>query len=214
MIGRCAVTCLAAFLLTAVAAEQARADGDPASDVLIVQTVFLPFQAQLPKPLHTSLLQATAEARQAGYPIRVALIATPTDLGAVPSLFQQPQTYAKFLWQELSFVYKGRVLVAMPNGLGLYGGKDPTPAEQKVLKSVPIGAGLNGMAASSLNAVLGLAAAAGHRLSVAPAAVAGAKASSGSRSGDDRAIIGGAVGGALVLTAAAVFLRRRRRLRA
>jgi hypothetical protein len=210
MIGRRSVACLAALVLAAVAAGQARADGDPASDVLIVDAVFLPFQAQLPKPLHTSLLRATAEAKQAGYPIRVALITTPTDLGAVPSLFEKPQTYAQFLWQELSFIYKGRVLVVMPNGLGLYGGSDPTPSEEKVLKSVPVGSGLNGMAGSALNAVVGLAGAAGHRLSVAPVTVADAKSGSGSSSGNDRAIIGGAVGGALVLTAAVVLLRRRR----
>jgi hypothetical protein len=207
--GRRAGVVLVALVLAALAAQGARADGDPASDVLIVQTVFLPFQAQLPKPLESKLTRATVEATKAGYRIRVALIAQPSDLGAVPSLFEKPQTYAKFLWQELSFVYKGGVLVVMPNGLGFYDGRDPGPSQAKVLSGIPVGAGLNGMAASALNAVVGLATAAGHKLSVQSVAVP-AKAGSGSSSGSDRLIIGGAVAGGVLLAAAAVVVRRRR----
>ena len=85
---------------------------------MVVQTVFLPFQAQLPKSLESKLTRATVEATKAGYRIRVALIEQPSDLGAVPSLYGKPQTYAKFLWQELSFVYKGSLLVVMPEGYG------------------------------------------------------------------------------------------------
>jgi hypothetical protein len=209
MSGRRAAVLLVALLLAAFGAQGARADGDPASDVLIVQTVFLPFQAQLPKQLQDKLVRATTEAHKVGYPIRVALIAQPVDLGAVPSLFGKPQTYAKFLWQELSFVYKGGVLIVMPNGFGFYDGRDPGPAQEKVLRSIPIGPGLNGMGASGLNAVVGLAAAAGHRLSVQGVAVP-AKAGSGSSSGSDRLIIGGAVAGVLLIAAAAVVVRRRR----
>jgi hypothetical protein len=212
MSGRRVAVGLAVLVLAALAAHAARADGDPASDVLIVQTVFLPFQAQLPKPLEQKLTRATVEATKAGFRIRVALIEQPSDLGAVPSLFERPQTYSKFLWQELSFVYKGGVLIVMPNGFGFYDGRDPSASTQKVLSGIPIGAGLNGMAASALNAVLGLSAAAGHRLSVQSVAVP-AKAGSGSSSGSDRLIIGGAAAG-VALLAAAAFVVRRRKLRA
>ena len=57
MSARRAAVLLAAVVLAALAAQSARADGDPASDVLIVQTVFLPFQAQLPKALESKLDQ-------------------------------------------------------------------------------------------------------------------------------------------------------------
>src|SRR5438067_743372 len=207
MSGRRAAVLLAAVVFAALAAQSARADGDPASDVLIVQTVFLPFQAQLPKSLESKLTRATVEATKAGYRIRVALIEQPSDLGAVPSLYGKPQTYAKFLWQELSFVYKGGVLIVMPNGFGFYDGRDPSASTQKVLGGIPIGAGLNGMAASALNAVLSLSTAAGHPLSVGQVPVVTAKPSSG----DDRLIIGGAAAGGVLLAAAAVLVRRRLR---
>jgi len=193
----------------AVLAQGARADGDPASDVLVVNTVFVPFASQLPRQLETKLETATREALRKGYPIRVALIEQRIDLGAVPSVFGKPQTYAQFLWQELSFVYKGKLLVVMPNGFGFYDGKPPTSAEEKLLSGIQVTAGLNGMASSALNAVVGLAAAAGHRLSVAPVPITAPASSSGSGSTDDRLIIGGAVGGVVLLGAAALVVRRR-----
>src|SRR5262249_40533865 len=150
---------------------QARADGDPASDVLVVEKVFLPFQVKLPKSLQDGLLQATTEAARVGYPIRVALITTPSDLGAVPSLFGKPQTYAQFLWQELSFVYKGRVLIVMPGGFGIYVAHATLASERRLLAGLKVGSGADGMAASALNAVVKLAAAAGHPLDVKPVAV-------------------------------------------
>jgi hypothetical protein len=201
---------LAVVLATAaLGAQQARADGDPASDVLIVQNVFLPFQAELPKPLQSGLLRATAEAKPAGYPIKVALITQPADLGAIPSLFEKPQTYAQFLWQELSFVYHGRLLVVMPNGFGFFNGRVSIAAEQRVLSRLPVGAGLDGMAASALNAVLDLAAAAGHPLDVPRVPVAAKPVHSSSN--NDRFVIGGAVLGGALLAAAVVLIRRRRR---
>ena len=199
---------VAVVVLAGAAAQGARADGDPASDVLVVNTVFLPFASQLPRPLQTKLETATREALKKGYPIRVALIEQPSDLGAVPSLFGKPQTYAQFLWQELSFVYKGKLLVVMPEGFGFYDGKPPGAAVEKVLSRIPVGAGLNGMASSALNAVVGLAAAGGHKLSVTPVPVAAAR-SSDSSSTDDRLIIAGAVGGVVLLGAAAFIVRRR-----
>jgi hypothetical protein len=51
--------------------------------------------------------------------VRVALIASPTDLGGVPKLFGRPTTYARFLANELQFVYPGKVLIVMPQGAAL-----------------------------------------------------------------------------------------------
>jgi hypothetical protein len=109
-----------AIVASGVAAGIARADGDPASDFLISQRLFTSF-VHRPSPAAEARLQAAVDAAARGrLPIRVALIADPYDLGSVGVLYRQPQRYAKFLGQEISFLYKGRLLVVMPNGYGLW----------------------------------------------------------------------------------------------
>ena len=85
----------------------ARADGDPASDVLLGQDVFLPYSPV--SPAVQQRLYAVAAARRAGYPIKIALIGAATDLGVVPSLFGKPAGYAQFLSAELAGVVAGAV---------------------------------------------------------------------------------------------------------
>ena len=209
-------TCLAVSLVVALAGAamlpaRARADGDPASDVLLVQNVFLPFQVQLSPKLQRALDSATVQAKRAGYPIRVALIMQKFDLGAVPSLWRFPQTYTDFLGQELGFVYTGRVLVVMPNGFGIHHGKASVAAEQRVLRGLTVGQGPDGMAASALDAVVKLAAAAGHRLDV-PRVTAEATTRHSSAN-QDRLVIGAAMLGAVLLAAAVLLVRRRRGVR-
>ena len=94
----------------------ARADADPASDVLYTDDVFLPFSTIVSPGLAGQLADATRAASDAGKPVRVALIAAPADLGGIPSLFGKPTDYARFLGLELQFVYTGRVLIVMPQG--------------------------------------------------------------------------------------------------
>jgi hypothetical protein len=103
-------------------ASSARADGDPASDVLVGQTirVFMTFSAP-DKTLEQRLALTTQEATAAGLPIKVAVIANKNDLGAVPQLFGQPQIYAYYLGSELRLWYKGTLLVVMPKGFGVSG---------------------------------------------------------------------------------------------
>ena len=122
-LGRVAVTAVvaAAVLLglgAAVVPGSARADGDPASDVLLGQDVFLPYSPVAPA-VQQHLYAVTAAARRAGYPLKVALISATTDLGVVPSLFGKPSSYAQFLSAELAGVVPGPVLVVMPSGFGL-----------------------------------------------------------------------------------------------
>jgi len=145
----------------ALAPAAARADGDPASDVLYNGKVFLPFEVKISGQKQLDLQQTVAAAWEAGYRIKVAVITSPYDLGSVRALWQKPQLYSKFLGSELEFLYKGRLLIVMPNGFGLNRG---TAAERKLLKGVPIGQGANGMTATAANAVRALAAASGHRL--------------------------------------------------
>jgi hypothetical protein len=152
-----------------LAAPAARADGDPASDYLLSQTLFNPPDAGLPPAYATQLTSAINDARLGGYEIRVALIATRYDLGSVGVLNKQPKRYARFLGQELYFVYKGRLLVVMENGLGYSRGGKADPASQAVVDRVapPGGAGV-AMAKAATRAVVGLAAQHGVVVQVHP----------------------------------------------
>ena len=140
------------------------ADGDPASDVLYTGKVFLPFEVKISARNQLDLQQTVAASWKAGYPIKVAVISSAYDLGSVGVLWQKPQLYSKFLGSELAFLYKGRLLIVMPNGYGLNHGGHSTAAERRVLANVPIGQGADGQTASAVAAVRALAAAAGYQL--------------------------------------------------
>jgi hypothetical protein len=105
---------VAALAVGLLAVPGAQANGDPASDVLITQQVFLPFEAPISKSASDELTKTVAAANQRGYPIRVAMIAFTGDLGSAVSLWRHPQDYSKFLGSELAFAYSNRLLVAMP----------------------------------------------------------------------------------------------------
>jgi hypothetical protein len=140
----------------------ARADGDPASDVLYSTDVFLPYEAPIPKAVKQQLTETVKASRQAGYRIKVAVIGSTYDLGSVTSLYFKPQRYANFLWVELSGFYKGPLLVAMPNGFGFFSGKR-SKKEQTLLRRLPLGHDANSFVRGTTNAVVKLAAANGHR---------------------------------------------------
>ncbi len=94
---------LAVFALAAcIVASGARADGDPASDYLLGTQVFLPFDIKVPKATQQELISLVHNANASGYTIRVALIGSAYDLGAVGVLWRKPKAYAKFLGAELS----------------------------------------------------------------------------------------------------------------
>jgi hypothetical protein len=183
----------------------AHADADPASDVLYAQSVFYSF-TQLPSDSARKRLDdVVATATKAGYPTRVALIAKPTDLGGVGALWAKPREYARFLGLELTFYYKGPLLVVMPQGLGYYRHGKSAAAGYAALRGVQVQTGEDGLADTAVTGVARLAAAAGHRIEVPP------KASSGTgHSGRNRLII---LLGAMILApllAAAYLLRIRK----
>ena len=182
----------------------ARADGDPASDVLAQQTVFLPQDAGLSASAQTRLAALVEAATRAGYQVRVAVIASSSDLGSVTELWGQPQNYAKFLGQELSLVYHGDVLVVMPGGVGVYSINRPTAAKPSPLAGMQAGgaAGLSGLA---ITAVERLAAAAGHPVT----APTGVTAAVGHGSADVTAWIVFALGACLIALAWSASLRAR-----
>lgn len=151
-------------LLGARSPTPARADGDPASDVLATQALYLPQDAAVPPNQQARLQAAVAAAGHAGYPIRVALIATPGDLGSITPLWHQPQRYAQFLGEELSLIYRRQLLVVMPNGYGLYRATGETPAEVAAVAHAGTPGAQLGTAA--LTAIQRLAAASGHTFAI------------------------------------------------
>jgi hypothetical protein len=155
-------------------AAPARADGDPASDVLVTQSLFLPQDGAVPAKQQAQLTSLVQSAARRGYPIRVAMIASASDLGSVTALWRRPQSYAAFLGEELSLVYHGPLLVVMPDGFGVY----RVPA-QTATALAGVNATHGGLGTVTLTAVQRLAAAAGHPLPVSSAAVTAKPAGSG-----------------------------------
>jgi hypothetical protein len=156
---RRALLAVAALALLAVPA--ASANGDPASDVLLTQQVFVGPEVPLSQSDQDALTKTVAEANKRGYPIRVALIAFTGDLGTAVSLWRHPQEYSKFLWNEVAFVYNKRLLVVMPDGFGVYNGKQPVAKEQRALANLATGTTPANLAQSATQAVRALAASGG-----------------------------------------------------
>ena len=151
----------AALALALVLPGSALANGDPASDVLPFQQVFLPYEAPVSKSAATRLEKTVAAANEKGYRIRVAVIPFTGDLGTAVSLWRHQQAYSKFLAKEIAFSYAGRTLIAMPSGFCIYNGDKPVTKELRALKSVQPGATPTELAESSADAVHALAAADG-----------------------------------------------------
>jgi hypothetical protein len=156
---------LAATGVIALAPTHALADGDPASDYLLGQNVFLPFDVKIPPAKGNQLAQLLANAKRAGFPIRVAVIGTRYDMGSVTVLYAKPKQYARFLGTELKFIYRGRLLVVMPNGFGYsIGGRRATSSP--IAGLAPPGHDGNRLASGAITAVQRLAAAEGVRLAL------------------------------------------------
>src|SRR4051794_2742226 len=128
---------VAVVVVALLLAPLARADGDPASDWLLARPAFFPPDAGISsadqKTLTTLLLSAKAQ----GYTLKVAVIASRYDMGSVPVLYKRPRDYAPFLSQEVRFLYKGRVLVVMPNGYAIARNGKRDPAEQRIVAGLP-----------------------------------------------------------------------------
>jgi len=167
---------VAAIVAAALLPAVALADGDPASDVLLGENVFYPFTPTVAPSLQAKLNAETAAANRARIPIKVALIGSPVDLGAIPSLFGKPQEYAEFLDQEISFGgAKHPLLVVMPAGYGV-SGLDPAATAAALRLPKPPGGNVNDLAEAAIIAVPKLAAASGRPI----AGIAGGSSSSGS----------------------------------
>jgi len=196
------VLVLAALLLLCVPAA-ARANGDPASDYLLVQNVFLPFNAKVDPAASKELADTIRAANDKNFKMKVAIVGSRYDLGTAFSLYNQAQKYAQFLGLELSIQYHGRLLVVMPNGYAVSINGKPDGAGTKIVNALPPpGKDATKQVKGATKAIHKLAAASGIQL---PAR--GASAPSKTR--DRITIAAGAVALAAVL-AAIVFWRRER----
>ena len=199
-------TVCAAGGLTLARATPARADGDPASDVLAAQTVFVPGDAGETPARERQLSALTAEAARAGFPVRVAIIAGPADLGSVTQVWGMPGAYARFLGEELSLVYRGELVVVMPQGFGVVRvGPGSVSPQSGVLETGRVRGPLGDAAEV---AVLALARSAGHRLTL-PAARRPAPQGSALSTVDAGSWVALAIGAGLIAVAWAASLRAR-----
>lgn len=87
---------------------RAQADGDPASDVLATQRLFLPQDGSIPLAQQFELTALDGAAQRSDSQLRMALKASRNDLGSVTALWRQPENYAHFLAVELSQVSTAR----------------------------------------------------------------------------------------------------------
>ena len=200
------ITCCTLAIAASLAAGPARAlaDGDPASDVLLEENVFYPYAHPAAARLERELDGAASSAARAGVPIKVALIGSPVDLGAITTLWGQPQRYADYLDREISFGQRQPLLVVMPSGYGRASLSARADAAVAALRS-PAGATGDDLASAAIDAIERIAAADGHPISLADAPVT-------SGSSATTAILVAALSLAAVAIAAAlavVTLRRR-----
>ncbi|MGZ4228961.1 MAG: redoxin domain-containing protein [Solirubrobacteraceae bacterium] len=205
---------LSALVIGGVFAPLAQADGDPGSDVLVYQNLFVGSAAGLSVSQQAQLGELLKAAERSKFPIRVAIIGSRSDLGAVTALWRKPQAYARFLGIELSLAYKQRLLVVMPNGLGFnWPGHSSAPA-YRTLAGIRICGGGDGLLSAAEAGVRKLAAADGVKLPSAPTASTSAPGASGGSSAAtpagrsvDRVV--GTIAVVLAALAAVAFVIRR-----
>jgi hypothetical protein len=198
---RAAIAVIVAAALALALPAAAYADADPASDVLLGTSVFYPYSPAVPASVQKQLNAEAAAAAHAHFPIKIAIIAAPVDLGALPTMFAKPQQYATFLDQEISFNTKQPLLVVMANG---YGSAGLPAGATAALASLPKPGGTTGtaLAQASLAALPKLAAAAGHP-------IAGVSSGGGSGGSSPALLIAILVVAAVLLTALVIGFRRR-----
>jgi hypothetical protein len=188
------------FVVLAVPSA-ALADGDPPSDVLLLQDVYLPYQPVVPKPVENALKAAVKQLRAKGYPLKVAVIASQTDLGSVPQYLGRPGAYAPFLESEIKFNKAKPLLVVMQDG---YGTAETSPAVAASIAGLdkPSSGSADALGRAAIDGVLKIAAATGHPL---PKPKLPASSGGGGGGGTSPAIIFGvpvlllAIGGGLAM---------------
>jgi hypothetical protein len=152
--------------LTLTLAPCAFADGDPPSDVLVGQDVYYGWGLDLRGKAPAQLPAMLATARERGFELKVALISGYSDLGEVGTFWQKPAEYVRYLGDELSLVYHGRLLVLMRNGYGIYDDGNVPGKDRRVLSRLGRPGKTTHFFSSAIEAVQQIAAANGVKLAV------------------------------------------------
>jgi len=154
----------------------ATAHGDPSSHYLETDVLYPGFADRPTQRTELQLLGLLYAARDAGYPLKVALVAGDQDLTEDPTMLGRPQAYAEFVVGELAraIPVSAPVLVLTPSGYGLAGNQPDadgrlhalTPATSvELLRGLPpVGGTGEAMARAAKVAARRLAAEAGHPL--------------------------------------------------
>lgn len=121
--------------VAAVAAWPAAASGhgNPLSEAISANSVAFPVGTPPSTATADKLRAAVDDARQAGTPLRVAIVGSPADLGDSTNLFGYPEETATYLGRDLlshgitsSTGTPEPILVVMPDGMGAAGLSPPS----------------------------------------------------------------------------------------
>jgi hypothetical protein len=158
------VLALSALAIGCVRPATSVADGDPASDVLLAQDAFFPYEPRVNPALEAALNETLrVAARATGLHLKVAIIGAPLELGLVRKLFGHPQAYARFLDQEITFNDPQPLLVVMPAGVGVV----PASLARTLSRlRVDTQQRSDGLTRSAILAVVAIARAQGHPIAV------------------------------------------------
>ena len=175
------------------------------TEYLPTHQVFVPFDLKAPQPETEQLVALVDEANRAGFTIRVAIVWSHYDLGAVPELWHMPRRFARYVGADIRAAYKSRLLIVFSDGFGFsWAGHSPA-TEDAVLAKIHVARSPAGLVRSTRTAVKLLAEAAGVELG-APAST-----KQDSRSRDRLVIALAALGAAALAVLLRLALRRRRR---
>lgn len=109
---------LAAVLVASLHTPAALGHGDPVTEYLPTHQVFVPFDLKAPQPETEQLVALVDEANRAGFTIRVAIVWSHYDLGAVPELWHMPRRFARYVGADIRAAYKSRLLIVFSDGFG------------------------------------------------------------------------------------------------
>jgi len=162
---------LAAVIAVLCAPAVALAHGDPASHYLETGSLYPGFDLQPSQDVELQLMGVIDAAKHAGFPLKVAIVASEADVADNPEMLNKPQEYADYVVGALvgsRVPVDGPVVIVTPVGIGVAG-----PGAED-MASVKTGQGGDALARAAMTAVRDIAAKAGHPLPahIPPAQVA------------------------------------------
>jgi hypothetical protein len=156
---------LRAFLAAAIAVlcapAVALAHGDPASHYLEAGSLYPGFDLQPSQDVELQLMGVIDAAKHAGFPLKVAIVASEADVADNPEMLNKPQEYADYVVGALvgsRVPVDAPIVIVTPVGIGVAG-----PGAED-MASVKTGQGGDALARAAMTAVRDIAAKAGHPL--------------------------------------------------